>query len=163
MTDSIGQVLLPLFPFPNKIRIKNKPSVDWSSHPSYKYFSCIFLMSFKIEEYFMVCFFFPLLSFSSAVHHKTDYRIFFLYWFMSYRYSQKPRQKIFLNVKNMENIRREWNWKGKILREVHVINKSVKRSYHSLGITICFKQHKVSLQVEYNRECSGTFFNMSAL
>lgn len=86
MTDSFGPVLLPLFPFPNKIRIKIKPSVDWSSHPSSKYF---FLHFFKWpsrkENVFFHCCHSHLLFITKQIEG------FYWYWYMSDLYKSKSK------------------------------------------------------------------------
>lgn len=136
MADSIGQVLLPLFPFPNKIRIKIKPSVDWSSHPSSKYF---FPPFFKWPSRKENAWFFSLLSFSSVVHHKTDWGILLILIYVWSLHVKNHGRKAFWNVKNTGNIRREWNRKGKILHEIQFIKKNAERTHPKLEITICVK------------------------
>lgn len=59
---------------------------------------------------------------------------------------QKPREK---NISEYEKYGKykegmEWNRKGKMPHEVHVIKKSAKRTYLNLGITIRIKQNKVA-------------------
>lgn len=137
MTDSFGQVLLPLFPFPNKIRIKIKPSVDWSSHPSSKYFFLhFFLMAFKKGE----CLgFFSLLSFSSVVHHKTDWGTLLILIYVWTLHVKNQGGKAFWNVKNTGNIRREWNRKEKVLCETQFIKKNAEKTHPKFEKTICIK------------------------
>lgn len=107
MTDSFGQVLPPLFPFPNKTRIKIKPSVDWSSHPSSKYF--FFLHFFNGLQERRTLGFFSLLSFSSVVHHKTDWGILLILIYVWSLHVRNQGRKAFWNVKNTGNIRQERN------------------------------------------------------
>lgn len=142
MTDSFGQVLLPRFPFPNKIWIKIKPSVDCSSHPSSKYFFLHFLKwpsGMRMLGFFHCCHF-HLLFITKQIEG------FYWYWYMSDLYMSKTKGEKHFGMWKYRKYKEgmERNRKGEILCEIQFIKKNAERTHLKLEITICIKWNKVA-------------------